>query len=100
MSNEAKQFRLHHGRMVEVVQGETDHFPRFVEAEAHEAVLKELNALRAAFEQPAAWQARFIGQEWGTCSREHHALVLRTPKEWPEYETRELFEKPAVYNHC
>lgn len=98
MSNEVKQFCLYRGLMVEAGREETAHHARFVDAAAYEAALKELNALKAAFEKPAAWQARFIGEGWGTCSPEHHALVLRTPKEWPGYETRELFEKPAVCN--
>lgn len=94
MNNDVKQFCLYRGRMVEAGGGEKAYYPRFVDAEAYSALFEELNALKAAFEKPIAWQARFIGQEWDSCSREHHDLILRTPKEWPDYEVREVFAKP------
>lgn len=82
--------------MVEAGGGETAYYPRFVDANAYSALLEELNTLRAAFEQPVAWQARFVDEEWASCSREHHDLVLRTPQEWPDYEVREVFSKPPA----
>ena len=34
-------------------------------------------------------------QHWGPCSKEHHDMVKANPKEWPDYETQELYVIPA-----
>lgn len=39
----------------------------------------------------AGAQARFIGDDWVTCSVEHHNLVQSNPSEWPGYETRLVY---------
>lgn len=40
--------------------------------------------------EPVAWQARFLGQEWAPCTKEHHDWVRREPKEFVGYEVRAL----------
>ena len=43
-----------------------------------------------------AWQSRFIGQEWASCSEAHWRWVTSCPEEFEGYEARELFQsKPS-----
>ncbi|SER37790.1 MULTISPECIES: DNA-directed RNA polymerase subunit alpha C-terminal domain-containing protein [Pseudomonas] len=46
--------------------------------------------------EPTAWQAGFIGQDWSTCSKEHHDMVKQNPAEWPEYQVRALYSESDV----
>lgn len=54
------------------------------------------DAKPAAAQEAVAWQSRFVGGEWGSCSREHHDHVKSVPKEWPDYEVRQLYAAPVA----
>lgn len=46
---------------------------------------------------PVAWQSRFTdGGGWGYCSEQHAQMVAAAPHEWPGYEVRALFARPAT----
>ena len=45
---------------------------------------------------PVAWQSRFTdGGGWAGCSERHARMVAAAPDEWPGYEVRTLFARPA-----
>lgn len=60
------------------------------------AILEQVAGVDAV---PVAAQSRFKIQsvtEWGACSVEHHQSVQANPSEWPDYETRALYDIEAI----
>lgn len=48
--------------------------------------------------EPCGWQSRFTfpNEKWAECAKEHFEWVVKNPRDWPDYEVRQLYVLPKV----